>query len=148
MATERVLCPCNQCKRSIFRERRIANEHVEEWGEWDDGIVENQIREFEATRRVNASLISPSYSRRSSMGASTSHSSTHSTQVGQDVEEDVNVTQEPLHDIDMEEMIEALYEVSDGATEDIDQPQEDPILKGLRSLASKPLFEGSRASIL
>ena len=39
--------------------------------------MENQIREFEATRRVDASLISPSYSRRSSMGACTSHTRSH-----------------------------------------------------------------------
>lgn len=117
-------------------------------GEWDDGNVENLFREFETIRRVDASLISPSYSRRSSMGASTSQTGSHSAQVLEEPKEDVDVTQESLHDIDMEEMIEAFYEVSDGDEEDCDTHTEDPIIKGLRSLASTPLFEGSRASIL
>ena len=148
MVTERVLCPCNRCKRSILRQRRIANEHVEEWGEWDDSVVENQIREFEAIGRVDASLISPSYSQRSSLNASTSQSGSQSAQVLEEPQEDYDVTQEPLHDIDMEEMIEAFYEVFDGDEEDRNEHTEDPIIDRLRSLASTPLFEGSRASIL
>ena len=48
----------------------------------------------------------------------------------------------------MEEMIYALCDPSDDGEEDSDEHIDDPIVTGLCKLASTPLFEGSRATIL
>ena len=62
----------------------------------------------------------------------------------------VHVYEEPLKDIDMEQMIDALCDPpdDDGEEYSADEHIEDPIVTELNKLASTPLFKGSRSSIL
>lgn len=72
MAPRRVLCPYTHCKRGILRQERIVYEHLEQWGRWDDTIVERQICEFAETRRMDLSHVSPHSRRRISSNVSSS----------------------------------------------------------------------------
>ena len=56
--------------------------------------------------------------------------------------------QEPLKDLDMEEMIGAFFGLSNGEDDDTKEFENDPIIKRLQLLAHMPVCEGSRASIL
>lgn len=104
--SNRILCPCTRCKRTVLRQRRIADEHVEDWGRWDDSVIENQIRQYASKEPVDFSQVLPSYPPRSRM---------YQHNVVQDVTPeplsthgDTNMDG-PIHDEDMEEMIEAFY---------------------------------------
>ena len=122
---------------------------MEEWGQWDENIIENQIREYTTTGQVDVSLVSPlpSTSRRSRNDANSSRrESTCSVQ--QEPPHEDNPQEEPLADIDMVEMIEAFYEQSDGNEDDSEEEHNDPTISRLRELASTPLCDGSRASVL
>ena len=154
MALQRLLCPCNRCKRGILRQERIVEDHLEQWGRWDDTIVERQILEFANTRRIDASLVSPHNRRRSSNVSSSSVTdfdvgqSSASSQPDQTMEQNSYQT-----DVDMDDMIDAFLDINNG-DEDGDEgdntegPTVDPVVERLRQLASTPLFEGSRSTIL
>ena len=40
----KIICPCNRCKKMVLCQHRIAAKHADEWGEWDDSIINTQYR--------------------------------------------------------------------------------------------------------
>ena len=147
-ASGRVLCPCNRCKRTVSRTRRVVEEHIEDWGIWDENVLGEQMRAHASKRPVDFSLVNPSLHKRSHLNKPTPdriEQKQSEVQADEIMEEHV---QEPLKDPDMEEMIEAFFGVSDGENTDNEERENDPSIQRLQQLAHTPVCEGSRASIL
>ena len=56
--------------------------------------------------------------------------------------------QEPFEDLDMEEIIETFYGVSNGNSDGNEESDNDLIIEHLKMLTSTPVCEGSRALVL
>jgi len=52
----RILCPCTRCKETVLRQRQIADEHVEDYGRWDNSVIEKQIGKQTFDSRIMASF--------------------------------------------------------------------------------------------
>ena len=131
-ASGRVLCPCNWCKQMVSHTRRVVEEHIEDWGIWNENVLEEQMRAHASKRPVDFSLVNPSLHKWSHLNKPTldrieQHQS--EMQVDELMEEHV---QEPLKDLDIEEMIEAFFGVSDGENTDNEERENDPSIQRLQ----------------
>lgn len=144
--SDRILCPCTKCKQTVLRQQRIAIEHVEDWGQWDDSVIENQIRQYASNEPVDFSKVMPTYPPHSRMYRQNVTREPLTTAVNTNMDA-------PLHDDDMGEMIEAFYMNEESNPNDEAYPndgsnpnstdnnrQDDEGIQRLRSLASTPLF--------
>ena len=55
--SDRIMCPCNQCKGSKLRKRSICMEHMEDYGVFDSSIVDSQVEAFARNESVDFSLV-------------------------------------------------------------------------------------------
>ena len=70
-ASDRLLCPCNRCKQTVSRTRRVVEEHIEDWEIWDENVLGEQMWAHASKRPVDFLLVNPSLHKRSHLNKPT-----------------------------------------------------------------------------
>jgi hypothetical protein len=141
--SQRVTCPCNQCKWAVQRQRRVMLQHVREYGRFDPSIIDQVV----ADHILSANILQPvrrvrmrsTEQVRDGAAVNISMASTspevHANEYPQVESNDYPHMEIPFEP-EMDEMVEAIMEATDPVADDIKQE------------ARTPLYEGSRISRL
>lgn len=141
--SQRVTCPCNQCKWAVQRQRRVMLQHVREYGRFDPNIIDQVVADhilstniLQPVRRVRMrSTEQVIDTDAGNMAMASTSLDVHANEYPQ-VESNEYSTGGIPFEPEMDDMVEAIMEATDPVADDIKQE------------ARMPLYEGSRISRL
>ncbi|MCO5563760.1 hypothetical protein L7F22_017407 [Adiantum nelumboides] len=146
--SQRVTCPCNQCKFGVRRQRRVMLQHVRDYGSFDPNTIDQAIADFNTLGSnsehtpINLQPVRQARMRSTHhIGPSALHLMTPSSPVVHTIEvapleESDEDPSDMMLESEMNDMVEAIFEATDPTTDDMKQE------------ARTALYEGSRISRL
>lgn len=55
--SQRVTCPCNQCKFGVRRQRRVMLQHVRDYGHFDPNTIDQAIADYNTLVKTSLLLL-------------------------------------------------------------------------------------------
>ena len=92
-----MLCPCNRCEQTVLRTGQATKKHVEDWGRWNENVLDEQMRAHASNKLVDFLLLNPSLHKWSNLNKPTHSKKEQRQSEGQADELMEEHVQEPLN---------------------------------------------------
>ncbi|MCO5598265.1 hypothetical protein L7F22_052357 [Adiantum nelumboides] len=131
--SQRVTCPCNQCKFGVRRQRRVMLQHVQDYDSFDPNTIDQAIADFNtlgsSSEHTSINLQPVRQARMRSthhIGPSALHPMTPSSPTAHTIKvAPLEESDEDLSDMmlesEMNDMVEAIFEATDPTADDMKQ---------------------------
>ncbi|MCO5576611.1 hypothetical protein L7F22_030426 [Adiantum nelumboides] len=142
--SQRVTCPCNQCKFGVRRQRRVMLQHVRDYGSFDPNTIDQAIADFNTlgsnSKHTPINLQPVRQARMRSthhIGPSALHPMTPSSPAAHTIkvaplEESDEDPSDMMLESKMNDMVEAIFEATDPTADDMKQETRTALYEGSR----------------